>query len=194
MQIELNNIIHTPSLSLETEAFTAELYIDGVFAGMASNSGQGGLNKYIPLNNEGYELIKKAERFCSALPALQHPKTNEHGEFSVPMDLEIYISKLVGDYLNQKSRKHYTNQLIYVMDKAIVVGVPDESFRLFSFKSSIDDILLLQNGEEFLIKAIKDRVIPKLRAGEIILNTNIPEHILKEACNSPELYLKKSKR
>lgn len=191
MQIELRNIIHNPSHSLETEAFTADLYIDSVLVGKASNTGHGGLNKYIPLEKEGYELIKKAEVFCKSLPALQYPKTDEHEAFSVSMDLEIYISKLLEGYLNEKSRQHYNNQLIYAMDKAIVVGIPDDSFRLFSFKASIDDILLLHNGQDYLVNAIRESVIPKLRPGEKILNTNIPEHILKEACNSPELYLKK---
>jgi len=190
MKIELKNIQHNPLLSLDTEAFTAELHIEGVLAGVASNSGRGGLNKYHHINQQGHELIKKAEKYCSSLPALQYPKTEEHEAFSVPMDLEIYISKLVEEYLNRRSRQHFSNQLVYAMDKAIVVGTPEDSFRLFSFKSSIDEILLRHNGEDFLVQTIKNSVIPKLRPGEIILNTNIPEHVLKEACSSSELYLK----
>jgi len=41
MKIELKNIKHMPSLSEETEAFSANLYINDVKAGIGSNGGRG---------------------------------------------------------------------------------------------------------------------------------------------------------
>jgi len=42
MKIELFTILHRPELSGKTEAFTANLYIQGFHAGYAKNNGYGG--------------------------------------------------------------------------------------------------------------------------------------------------------
>lgn len=46
MKIELRRINHNPKLSEETEAFTAEVWIDGECAFEARNQGQGGCDLY----------------------------------------------------------------------------------------------------------------------------------------------------
>ena len=61
MNIKLKNVKHAPSLSEETEAFTASLYINGKHAGYAKNAGHGGSTDYYPKDSKGKELIKQAE-------------------------------------------------------------------------------------------------------------------------------------
>ena len=46
MKIEIKNIKHSPSLSEETNAFTADIYVNGVKAGSAMNRGHGGCTDY----------------------------------------------------------------------------------------------------------------------------------------------------
>ena len=53
MEIELKNVKHFPSLSQETEAFTASLYINGQHAGFAKNAGHGGSTDYYGKDAKG---------------------------------------------------------------------------------------------------------------------------------------------
>ncbi|WP_461789425.1 hypothetical protein [Pedobacter sp.] len=181
MKIELKNIKHSPSLSEETEAFTANIYIDDVLAGYASNRGHGGPTDYGHANEKGRELIKKAEEYCNGLPPTQYPATENMEAFSVDMNLENYIDELLGKHLDQKILQQFRNQIKRAMEKSIVVGVPDQSFRQFSFKTPIAQILNHPRGHEVLASNIREGVIPKMKEGEMILNTNIPISVYAEA-------------
>ncbi len=188
MNIELKNIKHSPSLSEETEAFTANIYIDGVLAGYASNRGHGGPTDYSHTNEKGLELIRKAEEYCKGLPPKQyHEEGNK--KFFMVMNLENYIDDLLGKHLDEKILQNFRNQIKRAMEKSIVVGITDHSFKNFSFNNPIAKILLHPKGTEILISNIRDVVLPKLNGTEQILNTNIPETILKEAGLSKDQYV-----
>jgi hypothetical protein len=181
MKIELKNIKHSPSLSEETEAFTANIYVDDVLAGFASNRGHGGPTDYDHANEKGRELIKKAEEYCKTLPATHYPASHGMEAFSVDMNLENYIDDLLGKHLDQKILQQFRNKINKVMESAIVVGVPDQSFRPFSFKTPLAQILNHPRGHEILADNIREKVMPALKDGEIILNTNIPTSVYAEA-------------
>ncbi len=66
MKIELKNVKHFPSLSQETEAFIAYLYINGKHAGFAENKGHGGSTDYYGKDAKGKVLIKQAEDFIKS--------------------------------------------------------------------------------------------------------------------------------
>lgn len=57
MKIELKNVQYYPRLSQETNAFTANLYINVVHAGLASNEGHGGPTSYQAKDETGRGLI-----------------------------------------------------------------------------------------------------------------------------------------
>jgi len=52
MKIEIKNLKHSPSLSEETLAFTANLYVDGFHAYAVSNHGTGGCNSYYAVGKD----------------------------------------------------------------------------------------------------------------------------------------------
>ncbi|CDT00991.1 hypothetical protein BN1088_1432764 [Sphingobacterium sp. PM2-P1-29] len=76
MNIETKNIKHAPSLSQETEAFTANIYINGKHAGYAENAGHGGETNYYPKDAKGKELIKQAEDFAKSSKQPNDPFLN----------------------------------------------------------------------------------------------------------------------
>jgi hypothetical protein len=181
MKIELKNIKHSPSLSEETEAFTANLYINGKHAGYAKNSGHGGSTDYGAINEEGRKLITEAEAFCKALPAKEYPDSKGIESFEVAMNLENFIDNLLYDHLKQKDIVRFNNQLNKAMQNAVVYGIPDHSFDTISYKITIEALLAHPKGPENLKQMIVKEVLPELKGEVIILNTNIPEKLLKEA-------------
>lgn len=92
MKVELKNIKLMPSLSDETECFSATIYINGKKAGTVKNRGQGGEHEYA---FENAEVEEKFHTFCSEQPC------NYNFEYS-----DQYIDKLL--------RKGYNCSQIYL--------------------------------------------------------------------------------
>ncbi len=89
MKIELKSIQHFEKMSEETEAFTANVYIDGYKAAFARNDGHGGSTNFQGYDTKGWQLLAQAEQYCQTLP----PRTYEvSGEpFTLKMNLENFI-------------------------------------------------------------------------------------------------------
>ena len=64
MKIELKNISHSPRLSQETEAFAADLWINGKKVAYCENDGHGGCTNYNTYNPSLRPLLKEAEEYC----------------------------------------------------------------------------------------------------------------------------------
>lgn len=189
MKIELKKIQHSPSLSEETEAFTANLYINGVNAGYAKNQGHGGPTDYGSYEPAGRELIRQAEEFCLKLPAKEFPADEGMEAFSLEMSLEHYIDGLLSDHLQKKELARFNRQMEKAMVNGIVYGVAGESYATISYKVPLIKVLEHPKGEETLIKALTEKVIPKLGDGKV-LNHNIPEHIFQKAGLDRSQYIK----
>ena len=63
MKIELKNIKVSLSLSDETYAFTASLYVDGKKIGMLSNRGCGGDDEFTPSMDQGWAIKSDVENY-----------------------------------------------------------------------------------------------------------------------------------
>lgn len=98
MKIELKNIKSHSSMSEETNAFSAALYVDGVKAGFVSNDGRGGNNRIELTNNS---LLKPMIEWANAQPAVK----SSVGE--LPMNLDFYLSILVDNELVMRQAKRY---------------------------------------------------------------------------------------
>lgn len=189
MKIELKNIHHSVQLSEETEAFTANLYIKGNHAGFAKNNGHGGATDYYHENEKGRELIREAEAYCKTLPDKQYPKDKYMEAFSIPMNLENYIDDLVNDHIEKKEQTSFAKKMNKAMERGIVFGIAGQSFTTLAFTSPFAKVLSHPKANEIIANAIVNKVIPDLKDGNIILNTNIPENILKEAGLKKEQYV-----
>lgn len=189
MKIELRNIRFSEHLSEETNAFTANIYVNGVHAGAASNHGTGGPTDYYPVNENGKKLIREAEAYCAKLPPEKYMM--EGKEYTIDMSLEYYIDNLLSKNLEEKELKNFRKNIDKAMQGNIVIGIPDDSFKKLPLKFSIKHILThLPDGEQKLKELIINKVLPHLKDGDIILNTNIPEKILKAAGLNEQQYVK----
>lgn len=187
MKIELKNIHFSEPLSEETYAFSANLYINDIKVGSAENRGHGGNTAYYSANQKGAELIKKAEDWCSKRP---HQKHNLEGrEFTLPVTLESYIYDLVHAHVTQKDLEKFRRKVDKATQKGILFGIPDRQYRAVTFKMSLQQILEFPRGEDILKNTIVKTVIPAMKEGDKILNTNIPEKIFKDAGLSEKDYV-----
>jgi len=133
MKIELKKIHHSIPLSEETEAFTANLYINNVHAGYARNEGQGGATFYTHRDERGRDLIRQAEIFTKNLPPKQYPAEDGIEAFSVDMNLENYIDDLLFRHIQQKEMAKFNAKLKSAMEKGLVYGVHGDYFMGISF-------------------------------------------------------------
>ena len=186
MKIELKNIHYSEQLSEETSAFSANLYINGYKAATASNRGNGGPTNYASFDEKGKQLIKEAEAFCKNLPPEKYTVGGE--EHQLDMDLELYVDSLLTDYLKKKDLQQFRKKLKKYTGNHIAIGIPDQSFRTLRLKFPIDLLLIHPQGKSVLTDVIKEKVITNLKENERVLNTNIPEEVLKNAGLSKSQY------
>ena len=166
MKIELKGIKFYERLSEETNAFTADLYINGKKAGYVKNDGHGGSTDYYP--NEGKrELINEAEQFCLTLPAIKYRS------LEIKMNLENKIDQLFEEWLKAKDAAKIQKKL----DKDCLKGICfkiDNGYNLTTWKGHTI-ATLLQHPQGKL--AIKAKLAELRREGKEVLNKNIPQEL-----------------
>ncbi|TWI15515.1 hypothetical protein [Sphingobacterium siyangense] len=173
MNIELKNVKHFPSLSQETEAFTASLYIDGKHAGFAENTGHGGSTDYYGKDAKGKVLIKQAEDFAKSF--------KKPDDRFINMAFEEKINELLYDHLQKKEFEKFNRKLAKITAYGIAYGIPNHSYSYLTFNHSMEKFLSRKEGIEHIKNLIKEKIIPKLESDKMILNTNIPEELLLES-------------
>ena len=162
MKIELKSIRFSEAMSEETNAFTADLYVNGKKVGYCKNQGHGGCTDYNGNSSEDNKTIAEAETYCKALPKTKW-KTMEFDQ-----SLESVIDGLLEDWLKAKETKKFENKML----KAVLVGSPDKnrgSYSYYNFKKPLSEIP---------VKPLQDavnRIKAKLTEGNVILNTNLLE-------------------
>jgi hypothetical protein len=97
MKIEVRNLKHSPSLSEETNAYTATIYVDGKRAIDASNHGTGGPDMYRPIAPFTYKDIERVDAWLKA----NNPKDTSYG-IEIEHSLEIEIGDQVENILARK--------------------------------------------------------------------------------------------
>ena len=193
MKIELKNIHYIEQLSEETHAFSADLHINGFKAGTASNRGHGGPTDYYAINEHGRKLIAEAEQFCKTLPAEKF--TVEGKEYTLPMNLELFIDNLLTDHLKTKELQRFRRQMKRDEEKGILIGIPDQSYVIaVTCRIPVSVLLSKQDGQQAMAEIISRFAIPQLQEGQKVLNTNIPEKVLKKAGLSPGQYVSFGKK
>jgi hypothetical protein len=103
LKLELRNVRHSPSLSQETNAFTAVLYVDGRKAAEVRNAGQGGPTDVHFYPNARAEM-QKVGRHLQATPTYTFPATKYAEAFSVPFTEEILADDLFEKWFAAKGK------------------------------------------------------------------------------------------
>ena len=160
MKIELKSIKFSEAMSEETNAFTANLYINGKKVGYCKNQGHGGCTDYNADSPEDRKTIADAETYCKALPKIKW-KTMEFDQ-----SLESVIDQLLEDWLKAKETKKFERKML----KAVLVGSPDEDRNSYSYYSFKIPLAKVNKGH---LQAAINTIKSKLKNGEVIINTNL---------------------
>lgn len=174
MEIELKKI--TYNAQLDDDAFLANLILDGEKAGTVTR--KDGKTQYYATEEAGMDLITKAEEYVKKLPA--EKKLVDGKEQAIKQTLADKIDGLFASYLAGIEQKKFDRKVQLIQKRNIVVGESGRYMRTIPTKALIN--LLVQGNNKVVISDIlAKKVIPTLTEKEIILNTNIPEGLLKEA-------------
>lgn len=163
MKIEIKSFKFYERLSEETNAFTAELYVNGVKAAHVKNDGQGGNTFYHAYENKR-ELIKQAEAYCKSLPSVKC------GNYTFDMNLEFFIDNEVEKLIAEKDKEKFNKKKEKDMLKGILIET-EKGYSLLSWKGyTLENLLRFEKGKQLILNEVT-----KLRSeGKVILNTNIP--------------------
>jgi hypothetical protein len=95
-RVELRNISYNARLSEETAAFAAKVYIDGKYAGDASNAGHGGCTRITPP-----ALYDRLTAYAATLP----PVASSFSEETFPQDADIVLGDLLEAWIAERDLK-----------------------------------------------------------------------------------------
>ena len=167
MKIELKKISFNERMSEETNAFVADLYINGKKVGYVKNDGCGGCTDYRGNTKEDNQVIAEAEAYCKTLPKVKSEEFN----FEYQPNLESMIDEQFEIYLKAKEEKKKEK----LMETAILIGKPNGgSYSYFKQKIKLADFPA--NVLQPFIDKIKAQHCTN---GVVILNTNLEKLGLK---------------
>lgn len=105
------------------------------------------------------------------------------------MDLEQYIDDLVNKHIEKKEIAKFNAKMNKIILKGIVYGIPDQCYSGYIYAVPMIKLLALSQGPEIVLKDLTEKVLPSLKEGEKLLNTNIPESIIKAAGFKEDQYI-----
>ena len=172
MEINVKNVKINQAFSEETLCFTADVFVNGKKTAHAKNDGRGGCTWYHAYPNM-HEVLKQAETHAKSLPS--HKEKIGDKEISIDMNLELVIDELIYAISNKKEFEKHEKKLNKLMETNICYGRPDKSsYSYVGFKGNpkISDLAKTEKGKVAIANLI-EYVKPKMKAWEIIYNTNI---------------------
>tara|TARA_R110002110_G_scaffold113256_1_gene281098 strand:+ start:140 stop:646 length:507 start_codon:yes stop_codon:yes gene_type:complete len=109
MHIEIKNIKHAASLSEETYAYTATVYVDGVAMFDVKNDGRGGCDSQYPRKGFGHDDLKRVEAWITENIPSEMVDFGDHELFESKPDLEricqdAVITKLIAGDMKRALR------------------------------------------------------------------------------------------
>lgn len=163
MKIELKNVHFSEALSEETNAFTADIYVNGKKAGYARNDGRGG-NTDTHHYMEQKVLFNECEDWLTKQPQLNIG--TETDPFMIDCDMESTVDHLFEEWLKVKEEKRIQN----LCKKNIVFEKSHGVYGLYSWKNvTIDQFLQNPIGRQRIQKVVNDIK----NDGFKIINTNL---------------------
>lgn len=179
MNLELKNIEIFESLSEETIAFTADLFVNNTKLAHVNNKGSGGNSIYQLYQIDDRPLLLQTEAYCKNLPPEVYPSRIFPGEtIKVPMNLETYIDNLLEDHLQKKYLDIFHKEIAKHQTDSILFGIPDQTYTRLRLAKPIAEIVRFSKGAEAIQTIIQERILPYLKKDEIILNTNLPPALM----------------
>jgi hypothetical protein len=164
MKIELKNIKFSEALSQETNAFVADIYVNGQKVAYAKSDGNGGSTFYQSYQGK-QTMVNEVEKYCLSLPSI-----NNYG-FEIKMDLEFKINLLFEEWLKEKEQIKFNKKLEKDSLKGICIKT-DNGYSLINWKGQTIETMI--NHPQGII-IIKNKLKELIKDGKEILNKNIPK-------------------
>ncbi|NLU91399.1 hypothetical protein [Chitinophaga sp. Ak27] len=171
MKVELKNIKMRVPQYEDSIQFHADLFINSKRAGAASNDGNGGSCSYEGYSPEGKKLIQDAEAYFKSLPPINLADPGED-LLLIEQSLEHRISELSYDLYNKK-------ELSRMLLRGFVFG-QNGVRQWLEFKKPISHFMKSQGGEDFLKRTLEAEVIPLMKEGDALFNTNLPATVTEK--------------
>ena len=109
MQIELRRVSYSATLSQETSAFTADIWVDGRKAGSAENHGTGGCTNIHP-----HALQQRLDEHGKTLPQVDIGSMSGGAPSLIAQDGEWIVGRLLDDWILLRDlRKRLKNRVLY---------------------------------------------------------------------------------
>lgn len=162
MKIELKGVKFYEKMSEETNAFTADIYVDGKKCGFAKNDGRGGCTFVSPYGGKTMDLFTNSEKWLTEQPEINIG--TEESPFMVKSNMENMVDQLFEQWLKERDQKKLEKK----METSLIWGVPNgHSYTYVNFKVKLTQIPrnVLQNHINHYKKDFKD--------GVVFLNTNL---------------------
>ena len=156
MKITIKKIRHSESLSEETNAFTADLYVDNKKVAFCRNNGRGG-STFIDHYDGKKGKLFEAYDFADNMKPILYQGT------SLPMDLEFYVDGLLEDFLLEKAlKKDFRNGIVYENKNGEKSVISWKGWTIPKLMSSVVGKV-----------AVTNKVSELTKQGFLVLNTNI---------------------
>lgn len=172
MKIELKKIKFSESLSEETNAFTADIYVNGKNVGYCKNDGHGGSTFYHANSLSTKIILQNAEKYCQSMP----PLITSYGKLD--MSLELMIDELFDKWLKAKDDAKFQKSLKKDMLKGLCLkthnGYEIKTWSSNGKKIDLETMLFTTSRRNIVKKAIEEAKLE----GREILNTNLPKDLV----------------
>lgn len=188
MKIELKNISYNKALSESAPCFSAELYINDYHAAEVSNRGRDFVHYIRHSSDKGKALLEQAENYLGTLPAAGDELLAK--SLGTQMLMSNHIDHLLDHYFQQKEEIKFKNKVDKISKNAIVFGNIKGRVDIIQYMIPMTQLLSSEGGPATVEEKIKNEVLPTMRDGDKVFNTNIPESILKAAGLSENQYNK----
>lgn len=159
-RITIKNVHFSEALSEETNAYTADVYLDNKKFGYAKNSGHGG-ETFIQAYPDKRDMLKEATQYATGLNPI------EFGKFSMPATLDIVVDYLLEKHLEAKDLKR-------IMNKGLIFKDKDGVTQIIKWNVPLKKVLEHPQG----IGMVKAKILGVLNEGGEVLNQNLPQELL----------------
>ncbi|MFC6100831.1 hypothetical protein [Olivibacter domesticus] len=182
MKIEVKNILFpAPKKGGSSLSFRAKLYINDVHVAACINYGRGEPTILLKKGTPCLPLILQAQLHCAHI---QPSRTNQNMAYTGELPhLRAFIDERVHNFYQHLQK--FQQAVTALQKESIVIGIPGKNLTTVLFPSPIQRMCNNFLEWQQLTVLLLTQVLPKMKEGELILNTNIPKVVLVQAGLKP---------